>query len=143
MIPVIRRAVPYDNEVEWKSIYIPQTRSAERLAVPKSKGNPVILKRIGSESCQACHIGLCEKSLVSTLFSVAVSRLRLRLARFPGRTDPKHAPACAVCHQSPNPAPAVVSSASVLQPRHVSSVRIGSPVSDSIESAGQSVPRLH
>ena len=25
MIPVIRRAVPYDNEVEWKSIYIPQT----------------------------------------------------------------------------------------------------------------------
>eukprot|EP01044_Picomonas_judraskeda_P031690 COSAG03_NODE_11933_length_569_cov_13.487234_1_plen_54_part_01 len=28
-------------------IYIPQTRSAERLAVPKSKGNPVI-KRIGS-----------------------------------------------------------------------------------------------
>lgn len=47
MIPVIRRAVPYDNEVEWKSIYIPQTRSAERLAVPKSKGNPVI-KRIGS-----------------------------------------------------------------------------------------------
>ena len=40
MIPVIRRAVPYDNEVEWKSIYIPQTRSAERLAVPKSKGNP-------------------------------------------------------------------------------------------------------
>jgi len=47
MIPVIRRAVPYDNEVEWKSIYIPQTRSAERLVVPKSKGNPVI-KRIGS-----------------------------------------------------------------------------------------------
>ena len=47
MIPVLRRAVGYGNEVEWKSIYIPQTRSAERLAVPKSKGNPVI-KRIGS-----------------------------------------------------------------------------------------------
>ena len=41
MIPVIRRAVPYDNEVEW-SLYIPLTRSAERLVVPKSKGNPVI-----------------------------------------------------------------------------------------------------
>ena len=66
--------------------------------------------------CTTCHIGLCEKSLVSTSFSVAVSRLRLRLARFLGRTDPKHAPAGAVCHQSPNPAPAVVSSASVLQP---------------------------
>ena len=63
MIPVIRRAVPYDNEVEWKYIYIPHTRSAERLAVPKSKGNPVI-KRIGSSQI---IMGSCIAMFVSQI----------------------------------------------------------------------------
>ena len=94
MIPVIRRAFPYDNEVEWKSRYILQTRSAEQLVVPKSKvhhGFRSLVSVAGSDAVHAPAAAVVASTRASS--SVALGRAA-RTALLP---TPLGALPCKVC----------------------------------------------